>query len=123
VQAPEGFRKWRFYWFECPACRQARSRAYANASLGQNPARVRWRFWCEDCGTYSTFERPIVPALNALFLLLVVGPLGFLFLYRTFLGGLTVTSVLAAVVTVAVIYPLIFFMLTRWTHRYVRVVP
>ena len=123
MQAPDGFRKWRFYWFECPACSHRAPRAYANVSAASHPTRILWRFWCEGCGAYSTFERPLVPTLNALFLLLIVGPAGFVFLYKLFLSGLALASVIAAVLIVAVLYPLILLALTRWTHRYVRVVP
>jgi len=118
---PAGFKKWRFHWFECPACGHHDWRAWANVSMAREPLRIAWRFWCERCGAYSTLRQPMIPSWTAAAILLLVGPIAFVFIYRAMLAGLPFEWLVVVFGAVWVTYPLIFLAVTRWLYRYVPV--
>src|SRR5262245_19164632 len=116
---PTGFRKWRFHWFECPTCRQHSWQTFANVSVGREPTRMVWRFWCERCGAYSTLAKPMMPSYVAALLLLLVGPISFVLIYRAMLSGLRFEWLVAIFGVIWIAQPLIFLATTRWLYRYV----
>ena len=118
MDVPSGFKRWRFHWFECPACGHRASRAFANVSVARMPIRVVWRFWCERCGAYSALERPMMPSIGAAIILLLVGPIAFAILYRALLAGLPFQWLVAIFGAIWIAQPLVLLAITRWTYRY-----
>lgn len=88
MDLPTGFKRWRFHWFECPACGHRSWRAFSNVVTSRARPHMVWRFWCERCGAYSTLKEPKMAAAVAAAVLLLVGPLSFVFLYRAMAAGL-----------------------------------
>ncbi|MEA3193292.1 MAG: hypothetical protein QOD26_1625 [Betaproteobacteria bacterium] len=119
MDTPKGFRKWRFHWFECPACQHRAYRVWANVSVGRQPTRMVWRFWCERCGAYCTLRQPMMPSWTAAAILLLVGPIAFVFIYRAMLAGLSFEWLVLLFGVVWISYPLVFLAITRWAYRYV----
>ena len=116
---PAGFRKWRFHWFECPACRHRAWQTFASVSVGRQPTRLVWRFWCERCGAYSTLKQPMLPTIAALVILFLVGPVAFAVVYRSLLAGLRFEWLVLLFAAFWVTYPLLFLAITRWGYKYV----
>ena len=119
MDVPAGFKRWRFHWFECPGCGHRASRAFANVSMAREPVRMVWRFWCERCGAYSTLKQPMMPGIAAGLILLFVGPVAFIVLYRALLAGLRFEWLVLVFAAFWVVYPLVFLAITRSTYRYV----
>lgn len=119
MHAPPGFRRWRFHWFECPACGHRAYRAFANVAMGREPTRIVWRFWCERCGTYSTLAKPMMPSYVAAALLLFVGPVSFVFIYRAVLAGLRFEWLVLIFGAFWIAQPLVLLAITRFIYRYV----
>jgi hypothetical protein len=121
VDAPDGYRKWRFHWFACPSCCHRSFSTHAKVSAVADPARLLWRFWCEQCGAYSTLK---LPYLNAVLALLVLGPTMFFVLYNVLSGSLFNLSFAWALVfciAFAAASPLLGCAFTRLTNRYVSI--
>lgn len=118
MDAPAGYRRWRFHWFECPSCGHRASRAFANVSTARAPLRIAWRFWCERCGAYSALERPMMPSIGALIILLLVGPVAFVIIYRALLAGLPFQWLVVIFGVIWIAQPLVLLAITRWTYRY-----
>ena len=118
MDIPAGFKRWRFHWFECPACRHRDWRAFASVSLARQPVRMLWRFWCERCGAFATLSRPMMPSVNALLILLLVGPIAFVILYRALLAGLPFEWLVAIFGVIWIAQPLVLLGMTRYTYRY-----
>jgi hypothetical protein len=119
VPIPAGFRKWRFHWFECPACRHRAWQTFANVSAARNPTRMVWRFWCERCGGYAMLASPMMPTVAASLMLLLVGPIAFVFVYRALLAGLRFEWLVLIWGGFWIAYPLLFLAITRWLYKYV----
>lgn len=119
MDAPSGFRRWRFHWFECPACGHRDWRAFAHVSAAKDPLRIVWRYWCPRCGAYSALRQPSMPSYVAGAILLFVGPVSFVFLYRAMLAGLGFELTVLLFAAFWVSYPLVFLALTRALYRYV----
>jgi len=119
MNIPAGFRRWRFHWFECPACGHRDYRTFASVGMAREPLRMVWRFWCERCGAYATLARPMMPSINALVLLFLLGPIGFVILYRAMLAGLPFEWLVTIVGVIWLVQPLVFVGITRWLYRYV----
>jgi hypothetical protein len=119
MEVPSGFKRWRFHWFECPGCGHRASRAFANVSMAREPVRMVWRFWCEGCGALSTLSRPMMPSINALIILFLLGPIGFVILYRALLAGLPFEWLVTIFGVLWIVQPLVFLAITRWAYRYV----
>ena len=119
MDIPSGFRRWRFHWFECPACGHRDWRAFANVGVARQPARMVWRFWCERCGAYSTLQQPMMPSINALVILFLLGPIAFVILYRALLAGLPFEWLVAIFGAVWIAQPLVFLAITKLAYRYV----
>lgn len=118
MDIPPGFKRWRFHWFECPACGHRASRAFANVSAARAPARIAWRFWCEGCGAFATLKQPMMPGIAAGLVFLFVGPVAFVALHRGLLAGLTFPWLVLVFAAFWIFYPLVFLAITRWTYRY-----
>jgi hypothetical protein len=116
---PTGFRKWRFHWFECPACRHRAWQTFANVSAAREPVRMVWRFWCERCGAFATLQRPMMPTVAALLILFLVGPAAFAVIYRLLLSGLRFEWLVLAFGAFWIVSPLILLAITRWAYKYV----
>jgi len=116
---PAGFRKWRFHWFECPACRHRAWQTFANVSVSPKPPRMTWRFWCERCGAYSALLQPMMPSIAAALILLFIGPIAFVFIYRALLAGLPFEWLVAIFGAFWITQPLITLAITRWAYTYV----
>jgi len=123
MEVPAGYKRWRFHWFECPACGHRASRAFANVSMARAPMRIVWRFWCERCAAYSALKRPLMPAVSAALVLFFVGPITFVILHRALLAGLAFEWLVLLFAAFWVSYPLVFLALTRCIYRYVPLVP
>ena len=119
MNVPAGFKRWRFHWFECPSCGHRDFRSYANVSMTRQPARMVWRFWCERCGAYSTLQQPMMPTINALIILFLIGPIAFIVIYRALVAGLPFEWLVAIFGAIWVAQPLILLGMTRWAYRYV----
>lgn len=119
MDIPAGFKRWRFHWFECPACRHRDWRAFAHVSLARQPPRMVWRFWCERCGAYATLAKPLMPSISAALMLLLIGPIAFLVIYRALLAGVSFEWLVTIFGIFWVAQPLVWLALTRWTYRYV----
>jgi hypothetical protein len=119
MDIPAGFKRWRFHWFECPACGHRDWRAFANVTMARQPLRLIWRFWCERCGTYSSLQQPMLPSYMAGVIFLLVGPVSFFFIYRAMLSGLSFESLVLLFGAVWIVQPLVLLGLTRWLYRYV----
>jgi hypothetical protein len=118
MDTPPGFKRWRFHWFECPACGHRDWRAWANVSVARQPARIVWRFWCERCGAFSTLKQPIMPSITAALIFLLVGPIAFLIIYRALLAGLRFEWLVLVFAAIWVAQPLVLLAITRYTYRY-----
>lgn len=116
---PAGFRKWRFHWFECPACGHRAYRTFANVAVTRRPPRMLWRFWCERCGAYASLKEPRMPGIAALLILFLVGPVAFVIVYRALLAGFRFEALVLAFGAVWMLYPLVFLAITRWVYKYV----
>ena len=116
---PAGFRKWRFHWFECPACRQHSWQTFASVSLARQPMRLVWRFWSERCGAYAALHQPKMPTIAAAAILLLVGPIAFAVVYRSLLAGLRFEWLVLIFGAFWIVSPLILLAITRWGYRYV----
>ena len=119
MNIPAGFKRWRCHWFECPTCGHRDYRAWSNVTLARKPVRMLWRFWCERCGAYAALEQPLMPTLNALVMLFLLGPIAFVILYRGLLGGLSFEWLVAIFGAVWLVQPLVFLAFTKWLYRYV----
>jgi predicted RNA-binding Zn-ribbon protein involved in translation (DUF1610 family) len=119
VDVPQGFRRWRFHWFECPACGHRDWRAYANVNMPREPRRILWRFWCERCGAFAALQQRAMPTINALIILFLLGPVAFTIVYRALLAGLSFESLVAIFGVVWLLQPLVFLALTKLAYRYV----
>ena len=119
MDIPAGFKRWRFHWFECPACGHRANRAFAHVGMARRPLRLVTRFWCERCGAYSVLQQPMMPTINALILLFLVGPIAFVILYRAMLAGLPFEWLVTIFGAVWLVQPLVFFAITKWMYRYV----
>ena len=119
MNIPAGFKRWRCHWFECPGCGHHDYRAFANVGMAREPLRMVWRFWCERCGAYSTLQQPMLPTINALVLLFLLGPIAFVIVYRGLLAGLPFEWLVAIFGAVWLIQPLVFLAFTKWLYRYV----
>ena len=118
MDTPPGFKRWRFHWFECPACGHRDWRAWANVSMARQPARIVWRFWCERCGAFSTLKQPIMPSITAALIFLLVGPIAFLIIYRALLAGLRFEWLVLVFAAIWLAQPLVLLAITRYTYRY-----
>lgn len=120
---PAGFRKWRFHWFECPACAQRSWQTFAKVSAAREPVRMVWRFWCQRCGAYSMLAQPKMPGIAAAAMLILVGPVAFTILYRSLLAGLRFEWLVLIFGAVWIVCPLILLAITRWGYKYVAAPP
>jgi hypothetical protein len=118
MDAPTGFKRWRFHWFECPACGHRATRSFAEVRMVRAPTRIVWRFWCERCGAFAALKQPMMPAMAAGLILLFVGPVAFVALYRGLLAGLTFPWLVVVFAAFWILYPLVFLAITRYTYRY-----
>lgn len=116
---PSGFRKWRFHWFECPACRHRDWQTFAHVGVTREPVRMVWRFWCERCGAYSTLAKPMMPGWLASAILLFVGPVSFVFIYQAMLAGLRFEWLVLIFGAFWIASPLFLLAATRWAYKYV----
>lgn len=116
---PSGFRKWRFHWFECPACGQRSWQTFAHVRMTREPVRLVWRFWCRHCGAYATLAKPMMPSVAAALMFLLIGPVAFVFIYRAMLAGWRFESLVVIFGAVWLAQPLIVLAMTRWAYRYV----
>ena len=116
---PAGYRKWRYHWFECPACRHRAWQTFASVALTRKPPRMVWRFWCERCGAHAALKQPMLPAVAALLILFLVGPVAFAVLYRSLLAGLRFEWLVLVFGAFWIVSPLIFMAMTRWGYEYV----
>jgi hypothetical protein len=116
---PAGFKRWRCHWFECPTCGHRDWRAWSNVTMTRQPVGILWRFWCERCGAFATLSQPKMPSINALVLLLLIGPVGFFVLYRALLAGLPFEWLVVIFGAVWLVQPLVFLAITKWAYRYV----
>ena len=119
MDIPAGFKRWRFHWFECPACAHRSTKAFANVSIARQPLRMVWRFWCERCGAYAALAQPLMPSISAALILLLIGPVAFLVIYRALLAGVRFEWLVIVFGIFWVAQPLVLLALTRWTYRYV----
>ena len=119
MDVPSGFKRWRFHWFECPACGHRSWRAFANVSVARNPANMVWRYWCERCGAYSKLKEPKTSIWAAAAVLLFVGPLGFVFIYRAMLAGLGFEWLVLLFGAVWVLSPLVVLAATWLLYKFV----
>ena len=119
MDIPAGFKRWRFHWFQCPACRHHDWKAFVNVGTTREPLRIVYRFWCERCGSYSALQQPMMATLNALVILFLVGPIAFVILYRALLAGLPFEWLVAIFGAVWLVQPLVFLAMTKWAYRYV----
>jgi hypothetical protein len=119
MDIPAGFRRWRFHWFECPACGHRDWRAYASASMARDPLRVVWRYWCERCGAFSALKQPMMPHLAAALVFLFIGPIAFVFVYRAMLAGLRFEWLVLIFAVFWIAQPLVILAITRGMFRYV----
>jgi hypothetical protein len=119
MNVPAGFKRWRFHWFECPACGHRDWRAFANVTMAQEPRRLVWRFWCERCGAYSTLAQPAMPTLAAAIVLLFVGPVALAFVWWGLRAGVGFEWLVILFAAFWLAYPLVFLAVTRWAYRYV----
>ena len=116
---PAGFRKWRFHWFQCPACAQRSWQTFANVSAAREPVRMVWRFWCERCGAVATLQRPMMPTVAALLILFLVGPIAFAVIYRLLLSGLRFEWLVLVFGAFWIASPLVWLAITRWVYKYI----
>ena len=119
MDIPSGFKRWRFHWFECPACAHRDWRAYANVAVARQPTRMVWRYWCERCGAFSTLKEPRMPMVVAAATLFFVGPLGFVFLYRGMAAGLGFEWLVLLFGAIWIASPLAVLAMTWLTYKYV----
>ena len=119
MNIPPGFKRWRCHWFECPSCGHRAWRTFANVGMAREPTRIVWRFWCERCGAFATLAKPAMPSFNAATILLLVGPIAFVLLYRALLAGTRFEWLVLLFAAVWVVQPLVFLAFTRWMYRYV----
>ena len=119
MHAPSGFRRWRFHWFECPACGHRAPRAFANVTAARAPLRIAWRFWCERCSSYAALKDPRMPHVLAALIFLFIGPLSFVFVYRAMLAGLRFEWLVLIFAAFWVAQPLLLLAITRFIYRYV----
>jgi len=117
MDLPTGFKRWRFHWFECPACGHRDWRAFANVSVTRQPPRMVWRFWCERCGAYASIRKSALPGIATLLVFLFVGPVAAIFIYRALAAGLGFESLVLMFGAFWVTYPLLFFAISRWLYR------
>jgi len=87
--------------------------------MAREPTRIVWRFWCERCGAYASLRQPMMPTINALVILFLLGPIAFAILYRALLAGLSFEGLVAIFGVVWLVQPLIFLAITRLAYRYV----
>jgi hypothetical protein len=118
MDVPAGYKRWRFHWFECPSCGHRASRAFAEVSMAREPMRIVWRFWCERCGAFAALKQPMMPGVAAALILLFVGPIAFVALYRGLLAGLSFPWLVLVFAAFWILYPLVFLAITRYTYRY-----
>ena len=119
MDIPAGFKRWRFHWFECPACRHRDWRTFARVGMTRQPARMVYRYWCERCGAFAALARPMLPSLLAALIFLLVGPLSFVLIYRAMLSGLRFEWLVAIFGAIQIAQPLVLLAFTRWLYRYV----
>ena len=74
MDIPAGFKRWRFHWFECPACRHRDWRTFARVGMTRQPVGIVYRFWCERCGAFAALARPMLPSLLAALIFLLITP-------------------------------------------------
>ena len=118
MDIPPGFKRWRFHWFECPACGHRDWRAFVSVGMTRKPARILHRYWCERCGAHATLAKPMMPSYAAALVFLLVGPVSFLFIYRAMLSGVRFEWLVAIFGAVWIAQPLVFLAFTRWLYRY-----
>jgi hypothetical protein len=115
VNTPSGFKTWRLYWFQCPACGHRSFRSHAKVGASDNPTRILWRFWCERCAAYSTLKYPYLNATFAWVFAVAI----FLALYNAILAfEISLLWALLICVVVGAILHLLAGGLTRLTNTY-----
>src|SRR5262245_44698255 len=119
MDIPAGFKRWRFHWFECPACGHRATRTFASVSLARRPLRMIWRFWCERCGAYSTPAKPMMPTIAAALVLLFIGPVAFVFVSQAMSAGVRFEWLVVIFAVFWVAQPFVLLAITRWMYRYV----
>lgn len=119
MDIPAGFKRWRFHWFECPACRHRDWRTFARVGMTRQPVGIVYRFWCERCGAFAALARPMLPSLLAALIFLLIGPLSFVLIYRAMLSGLRFEWLVAIFGVMWIAQPLVLLAFTRWLYRYV----
>jgi len=118
MDIPSGFKRWRFHWFECPACGHRDWRAFSNVVTVRESPYLAWRFWCERCGAYSKPAKPMMPMIVGAVVLFLVGPLSFVFIYRAMLAGLGFEWLVLLFGALWVTSPLAVLALTWLTYKY-----
>ena len=119
MDIPSGFKRWRFHWFECPACGHRDWRTHAQVSAARQPLRIVWRYWCERCGAYSGLSQPKMPHFMAGLMLLLVGPVSFAFIYRAMAAGMGFEWLVLLFGAFWIVQPLVILAVTRLLYRYV----
>jgi hypothetical protein len=119
MNVPSGFRRWRFHWFECPACSHRSWRAFSNIVKLRERPYMAWRFWCERCGAFSRPANPMLPVYVGAVTLLFVGPVAFAFVYRAMLAGLGFEWLVLLFGALWVASPLAVLAMTWLTYKFV----
>jgi len=57
MDIPPGYQKWPLFWFQCPSCGHHCYRSIARTNPHALPRSI-FRFWCENCGSYSALKGP-----------------------------------------------------------------
>ena len=119
MDVPAGYKRWRFHWFDCPACGHRDWRTFASIRVAREPVRMDWRYWCDRCATRSTLKQPLLPSLTGALILLLVGPVAFFVIYRAMLAGLRFEWLVIVFAAIWLAQPLVLLGITRWLYRYV----
>ena len=119
MNIPSGFKRWRFHWFECPACAHRSWRAFSNVVTLRERPYMAWRFWCERCGAFSRPANPMLPVYVGAVTLFFVGPVAFTFIYRAMLAGLGFEWLVLLFGALWVASPLAVLAMTWLTYKYV----